>query len=76
MLGDDFEDDEHEAFVTYRGNERRNAKRDEDRLDRNVGSIKMKISHFQGKNDPDAYFEWEKRWNMSLIATTSTMTKT
>ena len=40
MLGDDFEDVEHDAFVTYGRNERRNARRDEDRLDNNVGSIK------------------------------------
>ena len=70
MLGDDFEDVEHDAFVTYGRNERRNARRDEDRLDHNVGSIKMKIPHFQGKNDHDAYLEWKRRWNMFLIAIT------
>ena len=25
------------------------------------GSIKMKILLFQGKNDPEAYLEWEKK---------------
>ena len=29
--------------------------------DNNLGSIKMKISLFQGKNDPEAYLEWEKK---------------
>ena len=26
-----------------------------------MGSIKIKISSFQGKNDPEAYLEWEKK---------------
>ena len=29
--------------------------------DNNLGSIKMKISLFQGKNDPEAYLEWVKK---------------
>ena len=32
-----------------------------DRVDRNLGSIKMKIPSFQGRNDPKAYLEWEKK---------------
>ena len=36
MLGDDFEDDEHVAFVNYEGHERKNARRNEDRVDHNV----------------------------------------
>ncbi|KAL2518543.1 Retrotrans gag domain-containing protein [Abeliophyllum distichum] len=35
------------------------------RVDRNLGNIKMKIPSFQGKNNPDAYLEWEMR--MELI---------
>ena len=31
------------------------------REDNNLGSIKMKILSFQGKNDPKAYLEWEKK---------------
>ncbi|PKI74121.1 hypothetical protein CRG98_005500, partial [Punica granatum] len=31
------------------------------RQDNNLGSIKMKIPSFQGKSDPEAYFEWEKK---------------
>ena len=27
----------------------------------NLGNIKMKIPSFQGKNDPQAYLEWERK---------------
>ena len=33
-------------------------------MDRNIGSIKMKIPPFQGRNDPEAYLEWEKKMEM------------
>ena len=61
MLGDDYENDEPTTFVTFGGNARRNIRRNEDRADSNVGSIKIKIPYFQGKNDPDAYLEWERK---------------
>uniref|UniRef100_A0A2N9GY58 Retrotransposon gag domain-containing protein n=1 Tax=Fagus sylvatica TaxID=28930 RepID=A0A2N9GY58_FAGSY len=32
-----------------------------DGIDRNLGNIKMKIPSFQGKSDPKAYLEWEKK---------------
>ncbi|GKV17059.1 hypothetical protein SLEP1_g27612 [Rubroshorea leprosula] len=32
-----------------------------DRQDHDLGSIKMKIPPFQGKNDPGVYLEWEKK---------------
>ena len=32
-----------------------------DRVDRNLESIKMKIPSFQGRNDPEAYLESQKR---------------
>ena len=57
MMGDDFEDDEPDVFVNYGGNKRINARRNEETVDRNMGSIKMKISQLQGKNDPDLYLE-------------------
>ncbi|GKV50463.1 hypothetical protein SLEP1_g57164 [Rubroshorea leprosula] len=38
-----------------------NLTRWEDQQDRDLGSIKMKIPPFQGKNDPDVYLEWEKK---------------
>uniref|UniRef100_A0A2N9G5R0 RNA-directed DNA polymerase n=1 Tax=Fagus sylvatica TaxID=28930 RepID=A0A2N9G5R0_FAGSY len=31
------------------------------REDNNLGGIKMKISSFQGRSDPEAYLEWEKK---------------
>jgi hypothetical protein len=35
--------------------------RGRDGVDRNLGSIKMKIPSFQGRIDPKAYLEWEKK---------------
>jgi hypothetical protein len=32
-----------------------------DGVDRNLGSIKMKISSFQGRTEPEVYLEWEKK---------------
>ena len=32
-----------------------------DGLDRNLGSIKLKIQSFQGRSDPEVYLEWEKK---------------
>jgi hypothetical protein len=32
-----------------------------DGVDRNLGSIKMKIPSFKGRTDPEAYLEWEKK---------------
>ena len=39
---------------------RRSARRRR-RVDNNLSSIKMKIPSFQGKSDPEAYLEWEKK---------------
>jgi len=30
-------------------------------MDGELDTIKLKIPNFQGKNDPDAYLEWEKK---------------
>ena len=35
--------------------------RNRERVDNNLGSIKVKIPTFQGEIDPEAYLEWEKR---------------
>jgi hypothetical protein len=35
--------------------------RGRDGVDRNLGSIKMKIPYFQGRTDSEAYLEWEKK---------------
>ena len=36
-------------------------RRNPNRVDNKLGSIKMKIPSFQGKNDPEAYLEWESK---------------
>ena len=54
-------------FVPRGGRQGRGVQRDprrRDDVDRNLGSIKMKIPPFQGKNDPEAYLEWEKKVEM------------
>jgi hypothetical protein len=68
---DEFEDEEDQASLNGdgkfvpRGERRgRGFRRDpiwRDGTDRNLGNIKMKIPSFQGKNDPEAYLEWEKK---------------
>ncbi|GKV07004.1 hypothetical protein SLEP1_g18816 [Rubroshorea leprosula] len=73
---DDFNDDYEDALnndaqnsnfsmdiiMRGRGGQReQNLMRWGDRQDHDLGSIKMKIPPFQGKNDPDVYLEWEKK---------------
>ena len=72
---DEFEDEEDQASLNNEGRfvsrgERRGRGFQRDPrwqygIDRNLGNIKMKIPSFQGKNDPEAYLEWEK--NVELI---------
>ncbi|GKV06999.1 hypothetical protein SLEP1_g18811 [Rubroshorea leprosula] len=51
-----------DRIMRGRGGQReQNLMRWGDRQDRDLGSIKMKIPPFQGKNDPDVYLEWEKK---------------
>ncbi|GKV50462.1 hypothetical protein SLEP1_g57163 [Rubroshorea leprosula] len=57
-----------DRFMRGRGGQRyrfnkgdQNLARWGDRQDHDLGSIKMKIPPFQGKNDPDMYLEWEKK---------------
>jgi hypothetical protein len=38
----------------------------QDGVDRNLGSLKIKIPSFQGKNDPEAYLEWEKKIELTF----------
>ena len=45
-------------------NQGRDARRGQPRVDDDLGSIKVKIPSFQGKNDPEAYLEWEQRIEM------------
>ena len=35
-----------------------------EKVERNIGSIKMKIPSFQGRNDAEAYLEWERKVDM------------
>ena len=77
ILEDDEEEDEVEELEEppinrgrfRHGNENRrhgNGNREaRNREDNNMGGIKMKIPPFQGKNDPEAYLEWEK--NVELV---------
>ena len=59
--GGDFEDENvYDSGVSnrrYGGGHRE----DRNREDNNLGNIKMKIPSFQGKNDPEAYLEWERK---------------
>ena len=43
------------------GNSARGNWRNDDREDRNLSNIRVSIPTFQGKNDPEAYFDWEKK---------------
>jgi len=54
---DDF--DEGEGFNM--GNRRQEEYHRRDREDNSLGSIKMNIPSFQGKNDPEAYLDWERK---------------
>ncbi|XP_061350294.1 uncharacterized protein LOC133295469 [Gastrolobium bilobum] len=59
-------EDETNSTVDMRQNERRNEgrrMRNEERVDNNLGSIKMKILSFQGRNDPEAYLSVKERWS-------------
>jgi hypothetical protein len=54
------EEEDRESIVNHRRpggrfGEARN------REDNNLGGIKMKIPSFQGRSDPEAYLEWEKK---------------
>jgi hypothetical protein len=44
-----------------RGRGFRTGPRWRDGTNKNLGNIKMMIPSFQGKNDPEAYLEWEKK---------------
>ena len=59
--GGDFEDENGYGSVV--SNRRYGGRHGEDRNreDNNLGNIKMKIPSFQGKNDPEAYLEWERK---------------
>ena len=59
--GGDFEDENvYDSGVSNRRYGGRH-REDRNREDNNLGNIKMKIPSFQGKNDPEAYLEWERK---------------
>jgi hypothetical protein len=66
---DEFEGEEDQASLNGRfvprgercGRGFRTGLRWRDGTDGDLGNIKMKIPSFQGKNDPEAYLEWEKK---------------
>ena len=59
--GGNFEDENvYDSGVSNRRYGRRH-REDRNREDNNLGNIKMKIPSFQGKNDPEAYLEWERK---------------
>ncbi|XP_035539637.1 uncharacterized protein LOC109000794 [Juglans regia] len=47
-----------------RGYRNREARMGRPRRDNDLGNIKIKISSFQGKNDPEVYLEWETKMEM------------
>ncbi|KAH9744221.1 hypothetical protein KPL70_003601 [Citrus sinensis] len=60
--GDDIDDFDDQATVDMCGRDRRAR-----RIDHDLGSIKLKIPSFQGKNDPKAYLEWEKKVKLAAV---------
>ena len=54
-------------------NQRENSRdfRHHDDSDGELGTIKLKLHVFQGKNDPKAYLEWEKKLIRYLIIITT-----
>ena len=60
FVGDVFEEEE---IGGHGGNARRfhGGRGDRNREDGNIGGIKLKVPSFQGKSDPEAYFEWETK---------------
>ena len=59
--GNGFEDEnDHDSDVGDRRYGRRH-REDRNQEDNNLRNIKMKIPSFQGKNDPEAYLEWERK---------------
>ena len=54
------EEEDRDSLVSNRRPEGR-FREARNREDNNLGGIKMKILSFQGRSDPEAYLEWEKK---------------
>ena len=57
----DFEDENGYHLVVSNRSYGGRHKEYRNREDNNLGNIKMKIPSFQGKKDPEAYLEWERK---------------
>ena len=59
--GDEYGEEEESV-----GSRRRNGRgrRDRNRGDDSFSGIEMKVPSFQGKSDPEAYLEWEKKMEL------------
>ena len=54
-------EEEEEEGSDYDMNSSSRGKKAESKRDGNLGSIKMTIPTFQGKNDPELYLKWERK---------------
>ncbi|XP_068657917.1 uncharacterized protein [Aristolochia californica] len=59
---DDFKEYDWMSIASHRRYDRNREARN--RVDNNLGSIKIKIPTFQGRSDPEAYLEWEKKMEL------------
>ena len=53
--------EEHAEEESEGGNSAKGNWLNDDREDQNLSNIRVSIPTFQGKNDPEAYFDWEKK---------------
>ena len=61
FYGDGFDEEDDRDSVASNRRHGGRFREVRNRGDNNLGSIKVKIPTFQGKNDPEAYLEWEKK---------------
>ncbi|XP_068644703.1 uncharacterized protein [Aristolochia californica] len=58
----DFEESGRMSMASHRRYDRNQEARN--RVDQNLGNIKMKIPVFQGRSDPEAYLKWERKMEL------------
>ena len=54
-------EEEEEDYSDLEESSSKRGKKVVSKRDSNLGSIKMKVPTFQGKNDPKLYLEWERK---------------
>jgi hypothetical protein len=59
--GSGFDEEEDQESIVNNRRPRGRFGEARNREDNNLGGIKMKIPSFQGRSDPEAYLEWEKK---------------